>query len=59
MLGYFKDALIVNCKADNYVNPNPIANEDISMFYDLLATNKLNTKKYCKRYLMCYYIVVR
>lgn len=20
---------------------------------------KLNTKKYCKRYLMCYYIVVR
>lgn len=38
MLGYFKDALIVNCKADNYVNPNPIANEDISMFYDLLAT---------------------
>ena len=42
MLGYCKDALIVNCKADNYVNPNPIANEDISMFYDLLATNKLN-----------------
>ena len=42
MLGYFKDALIVNCKVDNYVNTNPIANEDISMFYDLLATDKLN-----------------
>ena len=42
MLGYFKDALIVNCKVDNYVNPNPIANEDISMVYDRLATDKLN-----------------
>ena len=42
MLGYFKDALIVNCKVDNYVNPNPIANEDISMFYALLAIDKLN-----------------
>ena len=42
MLSHFKDALIINCKAENYAHPNPIAGEDLSMFYDLLATNKLN-----------------